>query len=164
MKIYTKMAYVASSCCCLNMWDRLLLFLILPCDFKLQAVLYIPASTTTKKTLKNTNEHMFYKLPEILSSATAHKWNNTPWAVYIQHNFLSVCILSQFTRSKYWGDSKRGRKSRLVEVWRNIISMRSRRGFVLCRLATTPLHLPPFILPWKIVWHWAVNSFTGVSA
>lgn len=45
-----------------------------------------------------------------------------------------------------WGDGKRGRKGRLVEGWRNIISLRSRRGFVLYRLpsAPAPLHLPPF--------------------
>lgn len=36
------------------------------------------------------------------------------------------------------GDGKRGRKGRLVEEWRNIISMRSRRGFVLCRLPSAP--------------------------
>lgn len=36
------------------------------------------------------------------------------------------------------GDRKRGRKGRLVEEWRNIISMRSRRGFVLCRLPSAP--------------------------
>lgn len=44
-----------------------------------------------------------------------------------------------------WGDRKRGRKGRLVEEWRNIISPRSRRGFVLHRLpsAPVPLHLPP---------------------
>lgn len=36
------------------------------------------------------------------------------------------------------GDGKRGRKGRLVEEWRNIISMRSRRGFELCRLPSAP--------------------------
>lgn len=45
------------------------------------------------------------------------------------------------------GDRKRGRKGRLVEEWRNIISMRSRRGFVLCRLPSAPSTFPPLSLP-----------------
>lgn len=42
------------------------------------------------------------------------------------------------------GEVERGeRKGRLVEEWRNIISLSSRRGFVLYRLPSAPLHPPP---------------------
>lgn len=58
------------------------------------------------------------------------------------------------------GDRKRGRKGRLVEEWRNIISMRSRRGFVLCRLPSTPSTFPPLALPSGPVRLWAVSRYT----
>lgn len=45
------------------------------------------------------------------------------------------------------GDRKRGRKGRLVEEWRNIISLRSRRGFVLCRLPSAPSTFLPSLFP-----------------
>lgn len=58
------------------------------------------------------------------------------------------------------GDRKRGRKGRLVEEWRNIISMRSRRGFVLCRLPSAPSTFPPLSLPSGPGRLWAVSRCT----
>lgn len=58
------------------------------------------------------------------------------------------------------GDRKRGRKGRLVEEWRNIISMRSRRGFVLCRLPSAPSTFPPLALPSGPGRLWAVSRYT----
>lgn len=46
---------------------------------------------------------------------------------------------------RIWGDRKRERKGRLVKEWRNIISLSSRRGFVLHRLPSAPLHPPPLL-------------------
>lgn len=51
-------------------------------------------------------------------------------------------------RGRIWGDRTRERKGRLVKEWRNIISLSSRRGFVLHRLPSAPasFYPPPLFL------------------
>lgn len=84
------------------------------------------------------------------------QWNNAPGAVSVQHLhkvFHAFPSQHPFLAHRAWtpgrggGDRKRGRKGRLVEEWRNIISMRSRRGFVLCRLPSAPSTFLPSLFP-----------------